>query len=122
MMLALAAIWAGAKKAAIFLYDHWYLPLFAVGVALGWFFTRCSGGAPQWSAKESLVTELAAIKAGAEVRTVKAEAGSSAAKAHVEEQHKEALAALDERQRKEAAAYEKDPAELARFLVRAAKR
>lgn len=118
MVTALVTFWGWVKKAAVWLWDHWYIPLFVAGLLAGWLLTRRS--ASNWSALKQLATELEAIKAGAEVREVKASAGAQAARAHVEERYKEALAQLDERQREEAKVYEQDPIELARFLVRVA--
>lgn len=112
-MTALVA-WEAAKKAGRWLLDHWYLPLFLAGVTAGWLLTRGKGPDPL----AKTLTELDAIKAANDVREVQAKAGIEAAKAHVELQHKEALAALDEKQKEEAKTYAENPQALAAFLVR----
>lgn len=114
-MAALVVLWGWVKRAGLWLADHWHVPLIAVAAILGYVLAK-RGTARQ--PLELVKTELDAIAAGAEVRKVKAEAGAQAARAHIEEQHKEALAALDAKQREEAKTYEENPEELARFLVR----
>ncbi len=65
--------------------------------------------------------EIRAIQAEAEVKKIEAKLGHEHAVQKVEEEHAEALAALDAAQKKQAEELRADPSKLAAFLVRAGK-
>ncbi len=60
MSAFLIAAWAFTKKAAVFLRAHWYIPLFLVGLLLGWLLSGRRCGLP-WAKDPlgSVKTELA---------------------------------------------------------------
>jgi len=97
---------------------HWYIPIFLIGVILGWMFFRRSRdrGTPIAQTK----TELRAIEAEAQAAKLIETVGAERAKALVKEQYQKELDALDAKQKAEAKELEDDPQKLAKFLVRAA--
>jgi hypothetical protein len=115
-----AAVWSALKRAAGWLRDHWYVPLFALGVVLGFLISgkvRRKGPPPA-----QVKAELEAITAGAEASKMAAAVGKAEAVRVVEETHSEAVEALDEKEREEADKLREDPRALARYLVRAGRR
>lgn len=107
------------KKSLLWLLDHWYLPLFAVGVLLGWWLTRDSKrGEPLAQIK----AELDAIKAGQKARELEAQLGAQQAADEVRKEHAAAVQALNAEQVKKAEALRSDPVALSKFLVRAGRR
>lgn len=104
------------KRVLYFLRDHWYIPLFVVGVVLG-FILR--GKRPP--VVDQLGNELEAIRAGAEARKLKATLGAQQAAEVVRQQHGAAVQALSAEQAQQAEALRDDPVALSRFLVHAAR-
>jgi len=116
----LEKVWNGIKAAARWCVDHWYVPLFVVGVVLGFILSgklRSRGGPT-----ERTKVELEAIKAKADARKLAADRGHSAAKAEVTARYVRRREQLNEEQRKEAEALREDPQALAAYLVRAGAR
>lgn len=113
----MSAVWGAIKTSFWWLVDHWYIPLFILGVILGIILT--GGKALNF---KKVKDELDVIKAGAEARKLKAEAGALAATTEVERLHEDAVARLDEKQAEEAKELRNDPVALSRFLVRASRR
>lgn len=104
-------------KILYWLRDHWYLPLFILGVVLG-LILRGRLGMP---AAAQLGNELEAIRAGAEARRLKAIMGAQQAAEEVRKQHAATVQALNAEQAQQAEALRDDPVALSRFLVRAAR-
>ena len=100
------------------LQGHWYIPIFIIGVLLGWlFFGRSRArGTPLAQTK----TELRAIEAEAQAAKLVKTIGAERAKVLVKEQYQRELGVLDAKQKAEAKELEDDPQKLAKFLVRAA--
>lgn len=106
------------KKALFWILDHWYIPLFAIGVLLGWWLTRGKKGLPPI---KEIAHELKAIEAGREAREWKAKLGAERAAEEVRKQHLAAIEKLNADQAKKAEELRQDPVALSRFLVKAGK-
>lgn len=107
------------KKALFWLLDHWYLPLFVVGVVLGWWLTRDSS--KKLPPLGQIKTELDAIEAGRKARDLEAQLGAQRAAEEVRRQHDAAIQKLDATQAAKAEELRADPVALSKFLVRAGK-
>ena len=109
-MTRLQAFWTWIKP-------RWYIPLFVLGVILGWvlFGKRRERGTPLAQTK----VELQAIEAAGQVKNKVAELGAEKAKAWVEANYQAQLTALDTKQKAQAEELKNDPPKLAAFLVRA---
>lgn len=107
------------KKAALWLLDHWYLPLFAVGVLLGWWLTRDT--TKKLPPLDQIKTELDAIEAGRKARELETRLGAQQAAEEVRRQHDAAVQKLDAEQARRAQELQADPVALSKFLVRAGK-
>lgn len=105
------------KKALFWIKDHWYLPLFAAGLFLGWWLTR--KGSTKGPPLAEIQKELKAIDAGREAREMKARLGATQAAEEVRRQHAEAIQRLDTDQAKKAEQLREDPVALSKFLVKA---
>jgi len=116
MATALAAL----KRAWEWLKEHWYVPLFVLGVILG--FVVSGKARRKGPPTAQLKAELQAITAGAEARKMEAVIGKVEAVRVVEETFSESMEALDEVERVEAEKLREDPRSLARYLVRAGRR
>jgi hypothetical protein len=101
-------------KALRWILDHWYIPLFAIGVLLGWWLTR-----GKQSPFAQVQNELEAIEAGRKARELEAKIGARQAAAEVVREHAEAIQRLDGEDAKKAEELRHDPAALSKFLVRA---
>jgi hypothetical protein len=110
MIARLKAFWGWLKK-------YWAVPLIILGIIGGWllFRKRREKGTPIVQTK----VELQAIDAAGQARLKEAELGAEKAKAWVEAQYQSELQALNQSQKEQADALRDNPAELAKFLVRA---
>lgn len=116
----MAAVVAAVKTVWAWLKAHWYVPLFALGVVLGFIVSgKCRRKGPP---PAQVKAELEAITAGAEAEKMAAAVGKAEAVRVVEETYSEAREALDEKQRAEAEKLRDNPRDLARYLVRAGQR
>ena len=103
--------WSSMK----FLKDYWYIPLFVIALVLGWVVFRRRGGTPIAQIKR----ELDAIEAQRHARELVARLGADKARVRVIVRHREAMEALDEKQRVQAESLRADPVKLAKFLTKA---
>lgn len=111
---------AKLKAAWVWLSRHWYIPLFVLGVVLGWMLSggRRQKGTPLAQTKR----ELAAIEAARRAREKELELGTQKAKEWVEASYQAEIHALNMAQKSEAYGLRSDPAKLAAYLVRAGSR
>ena len=105
------------KKLSAWLSDYGGLLLAIGGLVLAWYFVRRQA----WPT-EAIQRELEAVQEAREVRELAADTSADIARAEVERRYKEELQALDEQQKAKAVELRRDPAGLAKFLVRAARR
>lgn len=91
------------------------MPLFILWTILLWVIFRDKKGTPIEQTKR----ELDAIEAGRKSQEMEARYGTEVAKASLKRHYREELAALEGKQAAKAKELEKNPAKLARFLVRA---
>lgn len=120
MVPILKTIISFASTAWDWLKEHWYVPLFALGVVLGFIVSEKvrRKGLPD----DQVAAELEAITAGSEARKMEVVVGTAKAVEVVEETFSEAREALDETERDEAEKLREDPRALARYLLRAGRR
>lgn len=113
-------MWKYLKKAGQWLAVYWYVPLFVVGVVLGFLISaRVRGNGPP---PEQVAAELKAIKAGAKAHKLELELGAEQAAAQVEAEYHAEAKRLDTEERAEADKLRADPGALARYLVRVGRR
>lgn len=108
------------KRAWSWLREHWYVPLFVVGVLLGFVVsskTRRKGPPP-----EQVKAELEVIKAGARAKALEVELGAEKAAAAVEEAYRAETERMDAQEREKAQELRQDPRALARYLARAGRK
>jgi hypothetical protein len=110
-MSALARLGGWLKK-------YWYIPLLFLASLAAWLLFRRNNETPF----EQTSAELKAIDAEAKAEKMEAVMGHQKAKEYVEEQYREELKQLDEKQTEQAKELRDDPAKLAKFLVRASRR
>jgi hypothetical protein len=95
--------------------DHWYLPLFVLGVFLGWWLTRGRG---KVLPTKQIQTELKAIEAGRKAKSLEAELGAEQATAKILKEYKAEVQKLNEEEAKQVAELKQDPVALSKFLVK----
>lgn len=101
------SVWSWLKK-------YWYIPVFTLGSVALWLLFRRTG-----MPFDQVLTELKSIQAKSDIDKLKAEIGTEKAKMVVVEKYKAELQALDAKQKEQANELQNNPAELAKFLVRA---
>ena len=106
-------------KVVTWLLDHWYLPLFGIGVVLGWWLTRGSG---KPSPLDLIKAELDGIAAVRDARELRARLGNQQAAEEVRRRHQAAVQQLDAQQAEQAAQLRDNPVALSKFLVGAARK
>jgi len=92
--------------------DYWYVPVLVIAVALGflWWFRR--------NPIDTIKRELGAIEAAREARAILISEGAEQAAAHVRGKYAAKRAALEAEEEARAAALERDPVALAKYLER----
>ena len=93
---------------------RWWIPLFFLAVAIGWILR------PRKTPIAQTKVELAAIEEAGKVKKMEATLGAEIAKAQLRDKFTITIAQFNEQQAQQAKQLEDDPAELAKFLVRAA--
>jgi hypothetical protein len=104
------------KRVALFVWDHWYLVLLAVGLAFAVIWVRGVTPSQAWA---RLQTELDSIGAKNEARRAQELLGAERAREQVEATYQHQIIALDAEQQAKAKELADDPVALAQFLVRA---
>jgi len=103
------------KRAALWLWDHWYFVILAIGLGVLVLWSRKLSPA---EAMARVKLELEAIRAKTEARQVRETLGTERAREAVEAQYRNELVRLDVAQKARAEELRDDPAALAQFLVR----
>jgi hypothetical protein len=109
-------------KVLRWLAQHWYLPLVAIAAVLGSLVTLVLTDRRPESPRDRLDAELEAIKAGERAQTQAALTSVEDAVRRAEEEHADAIQAMDHRQFARAERLRGNPRALSRHLVRTAER
>lgn len=105
------------KKIWRWIRSYWYIPLFVLGLILGWVIFRKRGGLV-----EQAKTEVRAAEAAQNTKEIEAVHGYHGALADVNRRYRRLREKLTVEQEARAEELENEPQKLAKFLVRAAGR
>ncbi len=105
------------KRAALWLLDHWYIPIGAVVAALAWF-----AGASMRSPAKAVKDDIADAKEVGEIRQQVVEKGAALANALVDMRYNQTLASIDAAERRKLDDLRDDPVKRVKRLAKLARR
>lgn len=94
---------------------HWYIPLILLVSSVAYLLLGKRKTSPLTQTK----VELEAIRVAAETKKIETYLGTLEARKVIEDEYRETIKQLDQQKREQAQELRKDPAKLAKFLVRA---